>query len=83
MKRNLFAPPDEFETLPLLALLPNPGRVSQLKKFTSSLYARFEKVNTMRESIEGAQGEEHQRVRAEHAMLRHVLDWMELHAEEE
>jgi len=77
MKRSLFTPPDEFAALPLLALLPPAGSVSELPSFTSSLYARYEQVHQMRQNFEQQGGEPvPERVRNEEEMLKIVLEWL-------
>jgi hypothetical protein len=78
MKKSICSPPDPFSLAPLLALLPVKGQVGKLEALTSSLYARFEKVQGLQRELEGANEpiEGTRRAAAEAAMLRQVLDWL-------
>jgi len=67
-------PPEPFSLSPLLALLPSVGSVARLEGLVSSLFARFEAVEALRE---GAESEElRARLTQESAMLRQILDWL-------
>ena len=82
-RRSLYSPPDAFSLSPLLSLLPVRGRVGGLAALTSSLYARYEKVQRLhREVGTDADRAAYRRYAAEEAMLKQVLDWLALRAEE-
>lgn len=82
MKRSLFAPPDTFSLQPFLACLPVIGSVQELKKMSTALYARYEKVSVMRKEIgQDVHGAGSQRLLAEEAMLKQVLDWLATNGE--
>lgn len=84
MGRPHFSAPDSFSLFPMLALLPVRGSLKRLEQLTSSLYARYEKVTNLRKEI-GVAGEVDRevdkRLVSEEAMLRQVLDWLELKPE--
>jgi len=83
MKRSLYSPPEAFALSPLLALLPVKGEISRLSPLTASLYARYEKVSVLLKEAEDSVGVEmKKRLLAEQAMLRQVLDWLEVKPEE-
>lgn len=82
MKRPLYSPPEAFSLQPLLTFLPVRGSVAELKKMNASLYARYEKVSALKKGLVGEAGSgAQQRVLAEEAMLKQVLDWLALSAE--
>jgi hypothetical protein len=66
--------PEPFSLSPLLSLLPAVGSVARLEGLVSSLFARFEAVEALRE---GADSEDvRARLTQESAMLRQILDWL-------
>jgi hypothetical protein len=79
MKRSICDPPDPFSLSPLLPLLPVKGRVAGLAPLTTSLYARYEKVQALQKELSASEERDAaRRFAAEEAMLRQVLDWLEL-----
>ena len=73
---------DPFSLSPMLSLLPVGGNLSKLESFTSSLFARYEKVMSLLESEQISSGtESHQRLIAEQNMLKQVLDWLNVRTE--
>lgn len=82
MKRSLFSPPDMFSQLPLVALLPIVGRVSGLPGLSTSLFARYEKVQNLRKELgSDADKAAFKRLTAEETMLKQVLDWLSANSE--
>jgi len=80
MRRPLFSAPDAFSLTPLLALLPVKGRIGSLAALTSSLYARYEKVQALRRELNPELDRDpYRRFSSEEAMLKQVLDWLTLH----
>ena len=79
MNHSRYSAPEAFSLQPLLTFLPVKGSVRELKKMTASLYARYEKVSMLKKNL-GSKGltEGHQRILAEEAMLKQVLDWLAL-----
>ena len=75
------ASPDPFSLSPLLAVLPRLGNVSRLETLVSSLFARFESIDALRENVDGA--EARARLAHEAAMLRQILDWLSVNPDEE
>ena len=64
---------------PLLAIMPIQGRSAELKRLSSSLFARFEKVSALRSQLgEDAPRESLRRIQAEEAMLKQILEWLEI-----
>ena len=79
MRRSIFSPPDDFAIAPLLSLLPIRGKVGRLEALTSSLFARYEKVSSQLEESQGDSSSVNSRkLSAEEAMLKQVLDWLEV-----
>lgn len=76
MTGKLSAPPDPFSLSPLLALLPEEGSAMRLHALSTSLFARHESVEALRSRGENKEIE--RRCLVEGAMLRQVLDWLEL-----
>ncbi|MCX6115592.1 MAG: hypothetical protein NTV65_10335 [Proteobacteria bacterium] len=74
MSGNVGGPPDPFSLSPLLSLLPSCGNLTRLENLVSSLFARHEKVETLREEAKSKELE--RRYTAEEAMLRQILDWL-------
>jgi hypothetical protein len=72
--------PDPFSLSPLLSVLPSIGNVSRLESLVSSLFARFEAVETLREHTELP--ESRAKLASEAAMLRQILDWLAVQPEE-
>jgi hypothetical protein len=74
MTGTIGGPPEAFSLSPLLALLPEGGDLCRLETLVSSLYARQETVEALRE---GAPDRESERKCAiEAAMLRQILEWL-------
>ena len=83
MKRTLFDPIEPFSLAPLVALLPRRGRIERLSTLTSSLFARFEKVNGLiKESDSQANADIFSRLNKEREMLKQVLEWLEVNTQE-
>jgi hypothetical protein len=72
--------PDPFSLSPLLSVLPSVGNVSRLESLVSSLFARFESVEALREHTETP--EARAKLTSEAAMLRHILDWLAVQPDE-
>lgn len=66
--------PDSFSLSPLLAVLPSSGNVSRLESLVSSLFARYESVEALREQTSGQDART--KLSNEAAMLRQILDWL-------
>jgi hypothetical protein len=82
MKQSLFSPPDPFTLSPMITLLPVIGSIDKLEALTSSLYARYEKVQNLQKEIPAGQGPGgSRRPSAEAAMLKQVLDWLSVKPE--
>ncbi len=74
MSGTIGGPPDSFSLSPLLALLPDGGNLYRLETLVSSLYARQESVEALREEVADRESERKHAVEA--AMLRQILDWL-------
>jgi hypothetical protein len=74
MSGTIGGPPDSFSLSPLLALLPDGGNLYRLETLVSSLYARQESVEALRE--EAADRESERKHAVEAAMLRQILEWL-------
>ncbi len=74
MSSNIGRGPDPFSLSPLLSLLPSLGSVPRLEMLMSSLFARSETAESLRENAES--NEVRSRYVSEAAMLRHILDWL-------
>ena len=72
MSSNIGRGPDPFSLSPLLSLLPSLGSVPRLEMLMSSLFARSETAESLRENAES--NEVRSRYVSEAAMLRHILD---------
>jgi len=72
--------PESFSLSPLLSVLPSVGNVSRLESLVSSLFARFEAVEALREQTETQ--EARTKLTNEAAMLRQILDWLAVQPEE-
>lgn len=84
MKKGFSGQPDGFSISPLLSLLPVHGKVTRLEALTSSLFARYEKVrNQLRDESQESLPRDVERFTAEEAMLRQVLEWLEVTPREE
>ncbi len=76
-QRGPFGAPDPFSLSPLVAMLPVHGRVGGLASLTSSLFARYEKVQALLKEVKAEENRPaHTRLTAEGDMLRQVLDWL-------
>jgi hypothetical protein len=73
--------PDTFSLSPLMSILPTVGNVSRLESLVSSLFARFESIDAVRDNVDGA--EARARLAHEAAMLRQILDWLSVNPDEE
>jgi hypothetical protein len=83
MKKSLLSPPDPFGLSPLVLLLPVIGRVGGLSPLTSSLFARFEKVQGLKDELSTEPDRAaFRRLAAEESMLKEVLDWLAVRPEE-
>jgi hypothetical protein len=68
--------PESFSLSPLLSLLPSMGSIARLDTLVSSLFARYESVEGL---IQGADDASYrQRLMKESAMLKQILDWLEV-----
>jgi hypothetical protein len=76
MTRKFSSPPESFGLSPLLALLPEEGSSSRLQALSSSLFARHEKVESLRG--EASTKDQERRYGAEATMLKQVLEWLEV-----
>lgn len=74
MSGTIGGPPDSFSLSPLLALLPEGGNLYRLESLVSSLYARQETVEALREEAPDRESERKYAVEA--AMLRQILEWL-------
>lgn len=74
MANSTGGPLDPFSLSPLLSLLPSCGSISRLEPLVPSLFARHEKVLSLRDQNESKELE--RRLSAEEAMLRQILDWL-------
>lgn len=83
MKRSLFSPPDPFSLSPMVTLLPVQGSIEKLEALTSSLYARYEKVQALQKELHSSQVTPNlmRRHTAEVVMLSQVLDWLSVKPE--
>ena len=82
MSDSLFGFPSAFSSSPLLCLLPSRGQVAKLETLTSSLFARYETVTALQREMKSSSERDLQRAyAAEEAMLRQVLDWLDLKPE--
>jgi hypothetical protein len=71
--------PESFSLSPLLSLLPSLGSVARLEGLVSSLFARYESVEALLEGGEVAATRA--RLSQESAMLKQILDWLEVQPE--
>jgi hypothetical protein len=74
MSQPIGGPPDPFSLSPLLSLLPQRGKLTRLETLVSSLFARYEKVETLRS--EAQERDTERRYAMESQMLRQILDWL-------
>lgn len=72
--------PDPFSLSPLLSVLPSLGNVTRLESLVSSLFARFEAVEVLREQTDVP--EMRTKLGNEAAMLRQILDWLAVQPED-
>ena len=76
-QRGRFGASDPFSLSPLVALLPVHGRVGGLAALTSSLFARYEKVQSLLKEVNPEENRQaYGRLTAEGDMLKQVLDWL-------
>ncbi len=89
MKKPQFSDPDSFTLFPMVSLLPIMGKIGKLEALTSSFYARYERVKGLKNELSTDSGGRPsgsfqsalRRHAAEEAMLRQVLDWLEVQPE--
>ena len=74
MSERIGGTPESFSLSPLLALLPEGGSLYRLETLVSSLYARQESVEVMREDAPDRESERKYAIEA--AMLRQILEWL-------
>lgn len=74
MSGTIGGSPDPFSLSPLLSLLPSCGSISRLESLVPSLFARHEKVVSLKEQAQSKESE--RRFSLEEAMLRQILDWL-------
>lgn len=72
--------PEPFSLSPLVSVLPAVGNVSRLESLVSSLFARYETVDELRE--DAGTPEVRTKLSSEAAMLRQILDWLAVQPEE-
>jgi len=68
--------PESFSLSPLLSLLPSLGSIARLEGLVSSLFARYESVETLLGGAEASDARA--RLEQESAMLKQILDWLEV-----
>jgi hypothetical protein len=73
--------PESFSLAPLLSLLPNLGSVARLEDLVSSLFARYESVEALRQTADPSDSRGGQ-LALESAMLKSILDWLEVQPHE-
>ena len=74
MSGPLGSSPEAFSLSPLLSILPDGGNLYRLENLVSALYARQEKVESLR--TEAPDRESERRCAVEAAMLRQILEWL-------
>lgn len=74
MAGRIGGPPESFSLSPLLALLPEGGKLTRLEALVSSLFARHEKVEALKS--EAIDKDNQRRYSLEAAMLRQILEWL-------
>ena len=74
MSGTIGGPPDSFSLSPLLSLLPEGGNLYRLETLVSSLYARQETVEALRQDAPDRESERKHALEA--AMLRQILEWL-------
>jgi len=83
MARSLIEPPDEFSINPLLSILPLAEGENDLSRYSSALYARFERAQSLhREGGRIADPVSAKRTAAEEQMLRQVLELHRVNSQE-
>jgi hypothetical protein len=86
MKKAIFSRPDPYGLAPFTLLLPAGADISRLQGFTSSLFARYERVSALIKELESQNPPEEGAIEAgklaaEEAMLKQVLDYLSLSPE--
>lgn len=77
MRRSLFSAPEDFTLFPLLVLLPNCGELHDIKRLTSALFARLERVRGRKLGLQaGGSLETKNKLVVEELMLTKVLEWL-------
>jgi hypothetical protein len=72
--------PESFSLSPLVSILPSVGSLTRLEGLVSSIFARYESVEALRD---GSDDPDHlERYGLELAMLRQILDWLAVKPEE-
>ena len=83
MKDDIVDYPEPFSVMPLLTLLPAGGDINALSRFTSSLYARSEKVAILLDNVDPADANTScKHLLAEQEMLNEVLNYLTFSAAE-
>ena len=83
-KSSFSLKPDEFSSAPILCLLPSVGDSNKLASFSSSMFARFEKLNqVVKELSHDRSSVVLERFIDERDMLKEVLDWLKGSSAEE
>jgi hypothetical protein len=72
--------PESFSLSPLVSLLPSVGSLTRLEGLVSSIFARYESVEALRDGADDPEARE--RYGAELSMLRQILDWLAVKPEE-
>lgn len=73
---------DCFSRQPMVAMLPVVGKINNLKKSKSFLYARYESLCKALKQITPADSE-YEIMKRERDMLHEVLEWLGMMAEED
>jgi hypothetical protein len=72
--------PESFSLSPLVSILPSVGSLTRLEGLVSSIFARYESVEALRDASDDPELLE--RYGLELAMLRQILDWLAVKPEE-
>jgi hypothetical protein len=72
--------PESFSLSPLVSMLPSVGSLTRLEGLVSSIFARYESVEALRDNAQDPETRE--RYGLELAMLRQILDWLAVKPEE-
>ena len=72
--------PESFSLSPLISILPSLGSLTRLEGLVSSIFARYESIEGLRDNAEDPELRE--RYGSELTMLRQILDWLAVKPEE-